>query len=597
MCGGFDNSINGRHDITALLAIQYGFALSRFVQGLAATREMNLTKRILLMKFDADSAFKRLGLSLHSALKTFIIHKSIALMSTRMTFGGKASSNNWGAVAEILTDLANEALNKGGLKELTERPTNYEKYYAKPERLDPRIPIATMSGLLYKPPMGENRLVDIYVDDNFAACLDEERDGLHESKRIFNRILNCFDTIFAPALEIQEDRVTRDPAISLRKLEAEGVPREVHKILGWIVNTRLMTMALPADKVIEWVKEVKRTAATLRIEHKELEKLIGKVTRAAFILPGAMAFIVPLRRLLYPKTRGSITLKERHRLYLDRWPALLRLAGKGTRIERLVIREPTMVMFTDAAKYGMGGYHNESGVGWQFAFPARILEHTTINHLEFLAAVVGLIIMKLEDDGGSPHLLAWIDNSSAVSWMRKALSSDGFADFLFEAYCEIMLTADFTLWGAHLAGEKNFIADILSRDVESSISEVLGSIITKGKNMGLTQTSHLQIRTLPEIITSWLLRVLRTVMRPTPSVLHEYKGESTRGDGGSIFVQPWRSTKTWTGSFTRRHPGWRQPSWRTPDGDDFADQLGAQLRERTSSESSRRWLRPSSYEA
>ena len=205
--------------------------------------------------------------------------------------------------------------------------------------------------------------------------------------------------------------------------------------------------------------------------------------------------------------------------------------------------------------------------------------------------------MKLEDDGGSPHLLAWIDNSSAVSWMRKAPSSDGFADFLFEAYCEIMLTADFTLWGAHLAREKNFIADILSRDVKSSISEVLGSIITKGQNMGLTQTSHLQIRALPEIITSWLSRVLRTVMRPTPSVLHKYKGESTCGDGGSISVHPWRSTKTWTGSFTRRQPGWRQPSWRTPDGNDFADQLGAQLRERTSSESLWRWLRPSSYEA
>ena len=35
---GIDESINGCHDIRALLSIQYGFALSRFIQGLATMR-------------------------------------------------------------------------------------------------------------------------------------------------------------------------------------------------------------------------------------------------------------------------------------------------------------------------------------------------------------------------------------------------------------------------------------------------------------------------------------------------------------------------------------------------------------------------------
>ena len=91
---GIYGSVNGRHDIAALLSIQYRFTLSRFIQGLATMQENNPGKKILLMKFDADLAFKRLGLSLHSALKTIILHRQMTMMSTRMMFGGKSSSNN-----------------------------------------------------------------------------------------------------------------------------------------------------------------------------------------------------------------------------------------------------------------------------------------------------------------------------------------------------------------------------------------------------------------------------------------------------------------------------------------------------------------------
>ena len=47
----------------------------------------------------------------------------------------------------------------------------------KPERLNDRIPVTNMSRIIVKPPMGENRIVEVYVDEEFSACLDDERGG------------------------------------------------------------------------------------------------------------------------------------------------------------------------------------------------------------------------------------------------------------------------------------------------------------------------------------------------------------------------------------------------------------------------------------
>lgn len=177
---------------------------------------------------------------------------------------------------------------------------------------------------------------------------------MHETKHVYNTMLNCFDMIFAPKLEIQGNKVTRVPPIALRKLKAEGVPQGINKILGWMVNTHDMTMALPAEKAEKWTKEKNETVARMSIEHKALEKLICKLTRASFVLPGSMTFIAPVRKLMYPKKRGGVKLERHHRRYLEWWLALIQLARKGTRIEKLVIRRPTRVMFTDAAMHGTG---------------------------------------------------------------------------------------------------------------------------------------------------------------------------------------------------------------------------------------------------
>jgi hypothetical protein len=46
----------------------------------------------------------------------------------------------------------------------------------------------------------------------------------------------------------KNDPIPRTETISLKIFKAKGRMEEVKKILGWIVNTRSLTIALPPDK-------------------------------------------------------------------------------------------------------------------------------------------------------------------------------------------------------------------------------------------------------------------------------------------------------------------------------------------------------------
>ena len=254
------------------------------------------------------------------------------------------------------------------------------------------------------------------------------------------------------------------------------------------------------------------------------------------MLPGSLAFISPVRKLLYGKYRGVLRIGDTEGRYIRFWPDLLRMAGRGTPISRLILRKPSLTIFTDASKRGMGGYCNETGIGWRYEFPEGVLKHTTINHMEFLAMIVFLMIIVEECGETNPHILAWIDNASAVSWVRRVPRSDEFAAFLFEVYCTILLRAKFSLWGAHLAGAKNVVADVLSRDLDLSIRDVLGKIIRKGEEIGLTTSCDIQVVNIPSPISSWLSRVWETLMQRKESGFRACRANCMHGRDGNSSV-------------------------------------------------------------
>ena len=366
-------------------------------------------------------------------------------------------------------------------------------------------------------------------------------------------------------------------------------------VLGWLVDTRRLRISLPEEKAVHWSSEIQRVLEGRKVEHKLLERMIGTLTRAAFVVPGAMAFINPLRRKLYGTRRGVLPLEEHEMGYMRCWLKLLKIAREGTPMKRLTLRKPGVTLFTDASKKGMGGYCRETGMAWRCIIPAGVLKRTTINHIEFLAVIVFLWIAGEESRDDFPHVLAWVDNTCAVTWTRRTPRSDEFADFLFETYCTILLGRKFSLWGAHLAGTKNFVADILSRDVALSVKDVLQNITRQGEALELTTLYSLQVQDLPSPVNSWLSQIWETLMRPRPWDFRACKVSCTHGTDGFTFARSWTSAGTSTTSFTRPRPGSRPPSWRTQGGDDFEESLERQLVANMCNASWRRWRRPSSY--
>ena len=159
---------------------------------------------------------------------------------------------------------------------------------------------------------------------------------------------------------------------------------------------------------------------------KELEKLIGKLGRLSMIIPGSSAFIVAIRQAFYSTSDGWAILNQTCEFDLSLWLETINLGTEGVPLEKLLLRLPSATHFTDASGKGMGGYHMETGCVWNYPFPSGILEKTTINHLEFFAIIVDLLLEAYHNHINGNRVLIWIDNQSAVCWLKRKPRSDYF---------------------------------------------------------------------------------------------------------------------------------------------------------------------------
>jgi hypothetical protein len=79
----------------------------------------------------------------------------------------------------------------------------------------------------------------------------------------------------------RQESFPRDHILPIPKFLAEAKPSERKVILGWIVDTRKLSVALPQDKFKLWTKSVEDILRRHKspIPAKELETLMGRLTR------------------------------------------------------------------------------------------------------------------------------------------------------------------------------------------------------------------------------------------------------------------------------------------------------------------------------
>jgi len=335
--------------------------------------------------------------------------------------------------------------------------------------------------------------------------------------------------------------------LSEKKMKAEGTPTEVLTILGWKFNTRTFTISLPIDKFEKYTRQIDETLATPKKakERKELESLVGRIQHVASIIPASRHFTGRLNNALQRAKRFTrLSKSELDDLHL--WKEFLVQAHKGMDLNLLTPRYPDQILITDASlSKGMGGFNVKTGEAWRWPIPES-WKTMSINTLEFITTIIAL---ELELYNNPPNTsdcyLILTDNTSAMGWLRKT----NFNDFQENAlqlqiarhFARLLISNKICLCSQHLAGEKNEVADLLSRNHTMSDEEITNEILSKFK----TQIpKSFKVKQIPKELTLQYLQKVQDWQSTTAQQKAPNNDTTVTGNDGSNSQEKHTSTLT-----------------------------------------------------
>ena len=233
--------------------------------------------------------------------------------------------------------------------------------------------------------------VDGFIDDLINVFLDTPTN----CRRQPHVVPLAMHVTSRPHAGEKAEPIKRRALLSLPKLLAEGSPDDIQIVLGWWIDTRRMTIALPDDKFDAWmedINEIIRLGGKCRYEG--LDQLTGRLNHSSFVMPASRHFLGRIRASLTPglgKIR-PVTVNKEAVADLGLWTKILSSAKQGISINLLVTREPSKICWSDACPFGLGGY-SLSGKAWRVQLPRGhpLRGHPGVNNLlEFAAMVINV---------------------------------------------------------------------------------------------------------------------------------------------------------------------------------------------------------------
>ena len=208
---------------------------------------------------------------------------------------------------------------------------------------------------------------------------------------------------------------------------------------------------------------------------KELETLIGRLQHIASIFYPSSHFLGRLRSALqHANKHGSTRLNKNHKSDLQLWLSFVSYAHSGISMNLLTFRIPSRFKRMD-------GYDLKTGRAWRWIIPHHLRGLRHINFLEFLAAVVGILLDFYEDPPAAGDCyLSGTDNWSTMGWLRKSNfddTPDHKAHMNLARFIALLLMHHrLGLLSHWLAGADNGVSDSCSR-LDKPPSHVLTHII------------------------------------------------------------------------------------------------------------------------
>ena len=208
---------------------------------------------------------------------------------------------------------------------------------------------------------------DGFIDNLITIALDEDN-WVDRGSNVAPLAAHCMFRPLHP-----EDDLPWDESISIRKLEGEGTLDKDKICLGWEIRTRQFCIYLPIEKAQEWIHDINSILEVKIVSSKTLEKTIGRLNHAGYIIPQGWYFLNQLRQTLTKsKQFGPQGIHKRKIDDLQLWKQLLEKVSKvGIDINNITFTSPTDVVHSDACKTGMGGF-DENRFAWRFQLPSDL---------------------------------------------------------------------------------------------------------------------------------------------------------------------------------------------------------------------------------
>ena len=348
-----EESINDRVDRASLEPLIYGFMFLRVIHMIHAMRWAFPEVSIFLCKYNLASAYRRMHLYANTARKCICSTSICALIYMRLTFGGSFSPAEWCILIELLTDLANDITNNPFWKpNRTQAAQPDPKSIPPPIQLANDIPFAPALPADVSLNLPRHGWIDGYIDDIVGVCLNLQDNATRTTKAILLAI-----AIFARPTNATPNNIPHPYILSLKKWLAEGQQEEVKTVLGWVINTRSMMVALPLDKAIAYRKQINEILVANKVANKNLESIIGRIERTSYVVPNSKYFINRLRYLQYhSEKQGWAYIPKSVRKDLLLHIDFIKEAELGTSINNLICRQPSHIYYADSCPFGMGGY-------------------------------------------------------------------------------------------------------------------------------------------------------------------------------------------------------------------------------------------------
>ena len=254
----------------------------------------------------------------------------------------------------------------------------------------------------------------------------------------------------------------------LNKAKCVLEPRQALDFLGFLIDSRTMTIALPESKVQKIQKECRHMRNQQRVTARQLAHLIGSMTACLPAIAAAPLHYRALQDLrstaLQPPRIDYDTLvylSEEARADLNWW------INHFTSHMCRPIQPPTasLTLQTDASTIGWGAYCQETDKRTSGPWSGPEAAHH-INWLELKAAFLAVQSFVKQE---SCHILLLMDSRVAISYINQKGGTHS------HRLCQLALDLwmwcvdrNITLHAEHLPGKLNVIVDFESRHMSDS---------------------------------------------------------------------------------------------------------------------------------